>query len=70
MNKRRAEAIRRNMTPDFLDHDGPGGKAANIAADEKMMEAMYVDMPGLHVTIEDMVAGGRQGGRSQCVALE
>jgi len=58
VNNRRAEAIRRNMTPDFLDHDGLGGKPANIAADEKMMEAMYVDMPGLHVTIEDMVAEG------------
>jgi predicted ester cyclase len=58
VNNRKAEVIRRNMTPDFLDHDGPGGMPADIEADQKMMEAMYVDMPGIRVTIEDMVAEG------------
>jgi len=58
VNNRNASVIRQNMTLDFLDHDGPGGKPADIAADEKMMEAMYTSMPGLHVTIEDMVAEG------------
>jgi predicted ester cyclase len=58
VNNRKAQVIRQNMTPDFLDHDGPGGKPADRAADEKMMEAMYASMPGLRVTIEDMVAEG------------
>jgi len=56
VNNRRPEVIRQNMTANFLDHDGPGGKPADIAIDEKMMKAMYDGMPGLRVTIEDMVA--------------
>ena len=58
VNNRKPEVIQRNMTPDFLDHDGPGGKPADIVADQKMMEAMYANMPDLRVTIEDMVAEG------------
>ena len=58
VNNRKPEVIQRNMTPDFLDHDGPGGKPADIAVDQKMMEAMYAKMPDLCVTIEDMVAEG------------
>jgi len=58
VNKRNATVIRRNMTPDFYDHDGPGGKPAGVDADEKMMIAMYQSMPDLHLTIEDMVAEG------------
>ena len=56
VNNRRPEVIRQNMTANFLDHDGPGGKPADIAIDEKMMKMMYDGMPGLRVTIEDMVA--------------
>ncbi len=44
------------MTPDFLDHDGPGGRPIGIEGDEKMMEAMYTIFPDLHVTIEEMIA--------------
>lgn len=58
VNNRKPEVIRQNMTPDFLDHDGPDGKPADIATDQRMMEAMYASMPGLRVTIEDMVAEG------------
>ncbi len=58
VNNRDAGVIRRNMTPDFYDHDGPGGKPAGIAGDEQMMLRMYQAMPGLHLTIEDMVAEG------------
>jgi len=56
VNKRNAAVIRTNMTPEFYDHDGPGGKPADIAADERMMIAIYQAMPGLHLTIEDMIA--------------
>ena len=45
VNNRRAEVIRQNMTANFLDHDGPGGKPADIAIDEKMMKMMYDGMP-------------------------
>ena len=58
VNAERADAIRENMTPDFLDHDGPGGRAAGVAEDEEMMLAMYKAMPGIKVAIEDMVAEG------------
>jgi predicted ester cyclase len=58
VNKRNAAVIHRNMTPDFFDHDGPGGKPADAATDEKMMLAMYKSMPDLTVTVADMVADG------------
>jgi predicted ester cyclase len=58
VNNRNAAVIRRNMTPDFYDHDGPGGKPTGIDGDERMMEAMYGLMPGLRVMIEDMIAEG------------
>ncbi len=58
VNKRNASVIHRNMTPDFQDHDGPGGKPTDVNGDEKMMLAMYASMPDLRVTIEDMVAEG------------
>jgi len=58
VNKRQAAVIRNNMTPDFYDHDGPGGKPADAEGDEQMMMAMYQSMPALHMTIEDMIAEG------------
>jgi predicted ester cyclase len=56
VNNRNAAVIRQNMTPDFYDHDGPGGKPADIDIDERMMAGMYAAMPGLRLTIEDMIA--------------
>jgi predicted ester cyclase len=56
VNKRNAAVIRKNMTPDFYDHDGPGGKPTGVDGDEQMMIAMYKSMPDLHLTIEDMIA--------------
>jgi len=58
VNKRNASVIHQNMTPDFYDHDGPGGKPTDLAGDEKMMLNMYKAMPDLRLTIEDMVAEG------------
>jgi predicted ester cyclase len=58
VNRRKAAVIRKNMTPDFYDHDGPGGKPTGVEGDEQMMMAMYKSMPDLHVTIEDMIAEG------------
>ena len=58
VNKRNAAVIRKNMTPDFYDHDGPGGKPTGVVGDEQMMTAMYKSMPDLRLTIEDMIAEG------------
>ena len=58
VNMRKPEVIRTNMTPDFVDHDGPGGRRAGIEADEKMMRGMYDALPDLNLTIEDMLADG------------
>jgi predicted ester cyclase len=58
VNRRNAAVIRKNMTPDFYDHDGPGGKPAGVEGDEQMMIAMYKSMPDLRLTIEDMIAEG------------
>jgi predicted ester cyclase len=56
VNKRNAAVIRKNMTPDFYDHDGPGGKPTDLGGDEQMMVGMYKAMPDLRLTIEEMVA--------------
>jgi predicted ester cyclase len=58
VNHQKAEVIRRNMTADFLDHDGPGGKPTGVEGDEAMMRGMYTAFPDLHITIEEMVAEG------------
>jgi predicted ester cyclase len=58
VNNRKASVIHRNMTPDFYDHDGPGGKPAGIEVDEQMMVNLYKVMPDLHLTIEDIIAEG------------
>ena len=58
VNNKKAEVIRHNMTPDFYDHDGPGGQPVGVAGDEQMMRQMYVLMPDLHITIDNMVAEG------------
>src|SRR5215510_13493395 len=58
VNNRKAEVIRTNMTPDFYDHDGPGGQPTDTSGDEKMMRQMHSTMPDLHLTSEEMIAEG------------
>ena len=58
VNKRNAAVIRRNMTLDFYDHNGPGNKPTDIKGDEDMMRGMYEAMPDLKLSIEDMIAEG------------
>lgn len=58
VNRRDAAAIRRNMTPDFLDHDGPDGTPTGVAGDEQMMLTMYAVMPDLRVFVKDIIAEG------------
>jgi predicted ester cyclase len=58
VNKRNAAVIHQNMTPTFIDHDGPGGKPTGADGDEQMMRGMYQAMPDLQVTIVEMIAEG------------
>jgi len=58
VNKQRPEVIYMNMTPDFVDHNGPGNKLSDARGDEELMLHMYRQMPGLTVSIEDMIAEG------------
>jgi len=60
VNKRNAAVILKNMTADFYDHDGPGGKPTDASGDEQMMVGMYKAMPDLRLTIEEMLAEGEQ----------
>jgi predicted ester cyclase len=58
VNRRKTSVIHDNMTVDFYDHDGPGGKPTGVEGDEAMMVKMHGALPGLRVTIEEMVAEG------------
>jgi predicted ester cyclase len=58
VNRRKPEVIHRNMAPDFVDHDGPGGKSVGVADDETMMREMYKKMPDLHIEVLDCLADG------------
>ena len=58
VNRRDLSALDRNMAPDFLDHDGPGGKPTGIDGDRAMMQAMHRMMTDLRVEVRDAVAEG------------
>ena len=58
VNRQQANVIRKNMTSDFYDHNGPGNKPTDAKGDEEMMLGMYKAMPDLKITIEDMLAEG------------
>jgi predicted ester cyclase len=58
VNNQKAAVIRTNMTADFYDHNGPGNKPTDAKGDEEMMLDLYKAMPGLRLTIEDMIAEG------------
>ena len=58
VNGRRPGVIRKNMVPDFVDHDGPGGRVTGVDGDERLMRRMYESMPDLRLTIEDVIAEG------------
>jgi predicted ester cyclase len=58
VNRKDLDAIERNLDPAFLDHDGPGGRPTDRAADRAMMARMHAMFPDLHVTVQDAVAQG------------
>jgi predicted ester cyclase len=60
VNQRDLDAIERYVAEDFLDHDGPGGKPADRAADKAMMARMHEMFPDLQVEVRDHVAEGEK----------
>ena len=70
VNRRNASVIHKNMTPDFYDHDGPGGRPTDAAGDEQMMLKMYDALPGLRLSIEEMIAEGDKVVCPQHLALD
>lgn len=58
VNQRDLSAIDRNMTPTFVDHDGPGGRPTDRQGDRAMMEAMHKLLPDLRVEVLDALAEG------------
>jgi predicted ester cyclase len=58
VNKKDLGAIDRNMSPDFYDHDGPGGKPTDRDGDRTMMAAIHTQFPDLTVEVKDALAEG------------
>jgi predicted ester cyclase len=58
VNRKDLAAIDRNMSVDFLDHDGPGGRPIDRDGDRKMMAAMHLAIPDLRVEVRDVVGEG------------
>ncbi len=58
VNNKDLDAIERNVAAEFLDHDGPGGREVDRAADRAMMARMHALFPDLHVEVKDSVAQG------------
>ena len=58
VNRKLSDAALKNFSADFLDHDEPGGAVVGPLAAKIMMEHAYQRWPGLHVTVEDILAEG------------
>jgi predicted ester cyclase len=58
VNGRDLDAIDRNMSADFVDHDGPGGLTTGRDGDRAMMAAMHQRLPDLKVEVKDALAEG------------
>jgi predicted ester cyclase len=61
VNRKDLAAIDRNVSPDFVDHDGPEGKPIDRLGDRAMMPAMQKLMPDLKVEVRDALADGDRG---------
>jgi predicted ester cyclase len=58
VNNKDVDAVIRNMSEDFYDHDGPGGKPTDRAGDRALMEQMLQLLPDLRVQVVDSLAEG------------
>jgi predicted ester cyclase len=58
VNRQQSEVALKNFSPDFLDHDEPGGPVVGPLAAKIMMENVYQRWPDLRVEVEDILAEG------------
>jgi predicted ester cyclase len=58
VNRQQSEVAFRSFSPDFLDHDEPGGVQVGPEVAKTMMESVYRKWPDIHVTIEDILGEG------------
>jgi steroid delta-isomerase-like uncharacterized protein len=58
VNGKDADALRRQLAPDFVDHDMPPGTPPGPDAVLKLREMLDVAFPDLQVKIDDIVAEG------------
>jgi predicted ester cyclase len=58
VNKKNLDVIDHNMSDEFYDHDGPGGKPTDRAGDKAMMAVMHKTFLDLHVEVQDALAEG------------
>ena len=58
VNDKDLDAVLRNMSADFRDHDGPNGRPVGRDGDRAMMAKMQELIPDLHVEVVDALAEG------------
>jgi ketosteroid isomerase-like protein len=58
VNNKDLDAVIRNMSEDFYDHDGPSGKPTDRHGDRSMMEQLHRLLPDLRVQVVDSLAEG------------
>ena len=58
VNQRDLGAIERNLSDDFVDHDGPGGCVGDREADRNLMAKLHALFPDLRVEVRDAIAQG------------
>ncbi|MGO9155180.1 ester cyclase [Mycobacterium sp.] len=58
VNNKDLGAIDRNMSVDFYDHDGPGGRPSDREGDRMMMAALHESIRDLHVEVVESLAEG------------
>ena len=58
VNQQDAEAVRRQLAPDFRDHEMPPGTPAGPEAAIQFRAMLHAAFPDLRISIEDMVAEG------------
>jgi predicted ester cyclase len=58
VNKHNPEAVRRQLAPDFRDHEMPPGTPPGPEAALQYRAVLHTAFPDLRVTIEDIVAEG------------
>jgi predicted ester cyclase len=58
VHRRDAEAVRKQLGPDFRDHEMPPGDATRPRVRPPVLATLHVAFPDLRIKIEDVVAEG------------